>query len=725
MKKALLLIMILLVALCVVACGGSDNTTSTTAASTSGNAVTTTAADGTTNNTVVTTDGTVTTTAGVVSTAISTPEGTPTVTTAPAGELLETEDYTAVLNGNEWVKSEVDTSKYDMFGTGASLINQIGSTYNGYKKTYYTLDENGEKVESSATAIKRLSIVGAMITADKSAKTCEAVISPVEFMIQPSWTSVTAKAGTYLMFEFTCNIPLDFTTTVTAKEGGASSSAAYKQDGISVSGGNGTYKGIAKCTVPYAAGQTMYINICLSGSAATPVISIPVNITTMKYDSDYKLVFQGDWEMIKHEDYLSNLVDLFYNVYPRLYARFGNGSEPKTITFMADKNYEGVAYNAGTLVCVATDYANSNPNDIGFFAHEITHAVQQYGGKMHYDATSTYKDPETGKVYSVNAWWTEFMADLGRFRYFHWGYSSKYCKFYSMTDPSIRDFGYQSYGQHNIFSAYIDDVYGTRKNDDGTVTLGLMDAVNELIKDTKTLLTDNPYDPTIPFNQVVKKVTGHDTLEEVRLEFVKALDDGTWAFKGYRNYQDNFQTEDLPGIPNPEYPMNEPVAKGDKTAPVLGTPVTEGTNLALGAAMVSTSGAGGGKNVFDNMFDGDLTTKWQAATPKDDYKYQLGGFKHEFVIDLGAVKTFDTYTIVNASNNKENKTFNTREWEIFVSEDGTNWTSVDYQKDNTEGIVSVNVGDTSARYVKVRLFATDASSVGTARIYEFMLFDQQ
>ena len=713
MKKALVLIMILLVAICIVACG-TTTPAETTGADTTAPAVTTGTPDGTTPTTTTKT--------------VVTNSDPAVVTTVPAGEKLETEDYTAILNGDEWVKSEVDTSKFDIFGTGVSAVTKINSTYGGYKKNYTIVNADGTKTEASNSDVRKLATIGITVKEDKANKVVDLEVHEVEIKVQPSWSHVTAKAGSYLMFKFTTNIPIDFAVTVTAKEGGSSSSAADKQNGITVTGSNGTYTGTAKCQVPYAAGNTMYINICPDGSAPTAIVSIPVVITQMKYESPFKLKFVGDWELVKREDYLSDLVDLFYNVYPRLYERFGlnDPNVPETITFKADKSYDGVAYNAGDLVCVATDYANSSPYDIGFFAHEITHAVQQYGGKMCYDTTSTYRDPETGKTYTVASWWTEFMADLGHFRYFHWGYSSKFCKFYSMSDPAIRDFGYQSYGQHNIFSAYIDDVYGSRKNADGTVTLGLMDSMNKLIKESKTLLYDNPYDPNSPFNKTVKAVTGHATLEEVRLEFVKALDEGTWAFKGYANYQDNFLTEDIPNIPNPEYPMNEPVKKGDKTATALETPVTEGNNIAKGATIVSASSQGGSRNPVENLLDGDLGTMFQGAKVTDDYKYELGGYKHEFVIDLGAVKTFDTYTIANAGSKSSNKNNNTSEWEIFVSEDGKTWTSVDYQSGNKADIASFNIGDTFARYVKLRVFTTDQSAnVGTVRLYEFMLFDQQ
>ena len=124
MKKALVLIMILLVAICVVACG-SETPAETTENTTAG--ITTT---GTTEGTTPETTKTDFTSAILYDTVPVV------VTTAPTGEKLETEDYTAVLNGDEWTKSEVDTSKFDIFGTGVSAISQISTGYNGYTKNY-------------------------------------------------------------------------------------------------------------------------------------------------------------------------------------------------------------------------------------------------------------------------------------------------------------------------------------------------------------------------------------------------------------------------------------------------------------------------------------------------------------------------------------------------------------------------------------------------------------
>ena len=250
--------------------------------------------------------------------------------------------------------------------------------------------------------------------------------------------------------------------------------------------------------------------------------------------------------------------------------------------------------------------------------------------------------------------------------------------------------------------------------------------INYTIKNTKTLISDHPFDPTTPFNQAVKQVTGLACMEDVRLQYVEECKSGTFKIVGFKYFEDNWITEGLPNIPDPEYPQLEPVPKGDKTAPMLETPVTEGTNVAKGATIVSTSSQGGSRNPIANLLDGDLSTVWLGAKPTDDFKYELGGYKHEIVIDLGEAKKFDTYTLVNAGSKSSNKNNNTSEWELFVSDDGKTWTSVDYQKDSKADIASVNVGDVSARYVKLRVYTTDSGvNTGTVRLYEFMLFDQQ
>ncbi len=715
MKKALLVLAVLLVALLALAsCGGET--------------VTTTA------GTDVTTQPTGTTTIPnkpAITTPVSSQEQI--VTTGPVEpepDPIVTDDYTAIPNEFEWVvDGDIDFSKFTYSGTGIEIGQYISKNYNGYKKTYTTVDADGNTVEISSNDVKKLTTAGIVVTADKTAKTVDVAVTPIEAKLASSWAKVTAKAGGYLMFEFTTNLTSEFCVTVTEKEGGSSSSAVYKQPDITVSGENGTYKGTAKCTVPQAVGKTYYINICLDSGSNPVMVSIPLTVTPPKYESEFSLLFSGDWELVKRKDYLSDLIDLFYNAYPRLYARWGVGdpSVPKTITFVADKNYDGVAYCAGTIVCVSTNYANQAPYDIGFFSHEITHSVQQYGGKLNYDNGGTYN----GVTY--DAWWTENMASYGGFRYFHWGYSTKYVQFYDAVEFKNWGESYEGYGDGcQVFLSYLDWKFPTiDKNGNGKPDpdeLGVIDRINYVIKNSEKEIYDTPTNPNTPFSKAVYDATGgkYDCLDAIRAVYKEDIESGAFRVTGFRDYKDNWITENIKGVPNPTYPMWEPVATGDKTAPVLETPVTEGTNIAKGANVIATSSQGGTRNPLANLLDGDLTTLFQGAKVTDDYKYELGGYKHEFVLDLGETKKFDTYTLVNAGSKSSNKNNNTAEWELFVSEDGTTWTSVDYQKGNKADIASVNIGDTNARYVMLRVFATDAGvNVGTIRLYEFMLFDQQ
>ncbi len=688
MKKILIAALLLLVLVSLIACGETTVTTTTDG--------TTTAASTTTPNAGGTT------TVGVTTTPATTT--TPT-TTKPDENLVVTDDYTAVKNEFTWVSdTTIDFKKFKYFGTGIEVTSDINKDYNGYKKSYFMLGADGTETEASSTSVRKLGTIGAAATADDTAKTVKIVVTEVIVKIEAEYTSLTARAGSYVMFDFTTNCPIDFVVNVSTSST-KNANVAYSQDGISTKGSNGKYTGVAKCTVPYRKGETYYINIC----AGTKIYaSIPVEITAAKYDSQYSLMFTGDWELIRDKEYLPNLVDLFYNVYPRLYARFAEGWEPKQITFTADKSYDGVAYCAGTQVVVSTAYANSNPNDLGFFSHEITHSVQQYS-KLNYGG---------------DAWWTENMANYGGFRYFHWGYSPKFVQIYNADDTSLQDWGYGAYGNNKWFFAYMDARYPTTKNADGTLKYGLIDSVNRLIKGSSVMLDDDPRAVGSAFNNVFKEITGYETVEALRLHYVDELKNGTWEFVGFGEYVDNFITEDIEGVPNPTYPMRQKATHGNTTNPILSTTVKEGTNLALNATIVNSSGEVR-REPAKYLVDGRENTKWCCNdASKTDYSSDLMGIEHYITLDLGEVKTFNTYTMLHAGV-KESAAYNTKEWEILISNDGENWTSIDYQKDQNANETSVNVGEQSARYVQIKILRADNNNAGTVRLYEFMLFNAQ
>lgn len=666
-----------------------------------------------------------TTTTGTPDSTTTTPiTGGQETPTMKDGETVEKENYTAIQNAAKWDSSFALSENYDFTGSGSSIYSTaMSSKYQGYKKTYIVV-ENGVETTLKPTEIVRtlnkIELAGIKEEMDKTAKTVTFRIYKINAVVMPSFTAVTAKAGYYLMFDFTTNVEASYCVTVTTTPGGSKTSAADVQPDITTTGKNGKFTGIAKCNIPHAVGKTYYINICTNGGQYTTLASIPLQITAPKYDLPFRFIFQGDWDAITDRSYVDNLFEVLYNSYPRAYQRWAfNGDESKTLYVVADKKSEAIAYNAGDKVVVQVAYANSSPADVGLFAHEFTHAIQA-GYGISYD----------------NGWFTEAMADYGRFRFFHWGYSVNYIKDYSMNSSEIRDFRkdkndptsqWYGYAQHNLFMTYLDWTWPTTdKNDDQTITpdeYGLIDYIvykaKMWQKEGKSPVSDYPYTKGSTFNNWVKDITGIDTMELVRQQFVKELDEGTWTFNGFRDFPDNFLIENVYDIPDLIYPMKEKIEPTAKTNPMLAVAVTTGDNLCKGAVICSTISAGtSDKYLGKFMIDGDLETRYQAKVSSGLYKL-TGSVQNEVVIDLGAVKTFDTYTLVSYD---KQASFITKSWEILVSEDGVNYTAVDYQKNNKEATVSVSFDDVSARYVKLRLYQADLSG-GTTRIPEFMLFD--
>lgn len=656
-------------------------------------------------------------------TAVTTPCESQGVTTPETTEQDEpkrivAENYTALCNEFEWERDEdVDLSAFTFVGTGLSAIRQFDVDCNGYKKDYIRIDAQGNEIKSTKKELQNLDLVGAIVTKDDTERVGKIVVKELTIKLEAEWKSVSAKGGYYLMFGFVTNLDTAFCVTVTAKEGGDAKSALDQQDGISVNGANGYYTGVARCNVPRHKDKNYYINICLDDGSKYPVVkSIPLTTTTLQYEGVYSLVFQGDWHLIKDKTYRDRLTEVFYTVYPRLYARWGTGSEAKTVTLLLDSHYDGVAAAGGAQVRLSTDYANKNPEDIGFFSHEITHLVAKYPGKV--------------IVGADGGWWSENLANYGGFRYFHWGTTAQQVQIYDVTNQKVQDWGYQPYGENKIFFAYMDDKYPTTdKNGDGKITedeYGLIDAINFLIKaNTGAAYSDNPTNTSSPFNQKVSEVTGgkYACIEALRQQFEKDCETPAWDFVGFGNYRDNFLTENIAGLDNPNYPMLAPAQPGDKTAPILSQLVLKGDNLAKNASVVKRSHETARQPVT-YLVDGKLDTYWQASS-LDDYSYLLQDIAQGVVLDLGEEKTFNTYTLVLRGYASNNKSFNAKEWEVLISNDGKTFTSIDYQNNNQADAVSVNVGNVTARYVEIRFFTTDQGDTDNARIQEFMLFESK
>ncbi|MFD0672701.1 discoidin domain-containing protein [Cohnella sp. GCM10027633] len=132
------------------------------------------------------------------------------------------------------------------------------------------------------------------------------------------------------------------------------------------------------------------------------------------------------------------------------------------------------------------------------------------------------------------------------------------------------------------------------------------------------------------------------------------------------------------------------------------------SNLALGKTATadstySTEAAG-------KAVDGSLTTKWTSANT-------TGG--HWLALDLGQSYSISRWVVKHAQAAGEASYFNTRDFKLQQSSDGTNWSDVDTVTGNTGSVTDRNVTAFTNRYVRLYVTTPTTASDNTARIYEF------
>lgn len=639
----------------------------------------------------------------------------------------EFDGYSMVTSGAEWsIASDANYKLYNFVGSGNKLIETLTDTekhadYARYfasgKVAFYRIDHSKEEVyrKVDQNNVKRLKSIGAFIQVKKSMDRLFVYYQELNIKVSADYSSVTAPMGQFIKVSFHTTAPVTFNVSLTKESKSISEGYIQHKNLVPQKAEDGSYVGTAKFTVPYTVTPgKYYINIVQDNNCLQ---SIPITIEdgTDPRNDKFHLMLAGDWDLIGNDQYQKDMEDLFYNVYPRLIARWGVGNEPNTIIFHADVTYDGVAYAMGNTVTVATDYARQNPHDIGFFSHELTHSAQQYDF-----------------YYGDNAWWTENMATYGGFRHFHWS-DADYIQLVDKSEDSVYFWpseNGESYGPYGNgckwFFAYMDCHWPTTQDENGNRVNGLIDTINfEIKKGRLKGGNDNPYDKNNMFNTIVKEVTGYDCMDDIRKKYAEEFKSGAWDFKGFADYDGNFVVENLPNVENPVYPMLKDKNPGDKTAAKLEAPVTSGENLALGATIPMASGFVNSAEKPEMLIDGKLGTKWCSTSGTASNKaYSLDGALQWIVIDLGEAKTFNTYTIYNTKSQETGG--NTTEWEILISDDMKNWVSIDYQKDydNNEKVGSFNVGQQTARYILLKGYTVD-DGPGTVRLYEFQLYNVQ
>jgi endo-beta-N-acetylglucosaminidase D/PKD repeat protein len=133
-------------------------------------------------------------------------------------------------------------------------------------------------------------------------------------------------------------------------------------------------------------------------------------------------------------------------------------------------------------------------------------------------------------------------------------------------------------------------------------------------------------------------------------------------------------------------------------------------NVALGKATVADHACGPAEGA-EKAVDGKVTdnSKWCA----------LGNLPHWLQVDLGTEHLISGFVIKHAESGGEWSGFNTSDYSIQVSSDGTTWTDVVKVQGNTAAETSDAIALIKARYVKLNVLKPTQGGDTAARIYEF------
>jgi hypothetical protein len=90
-------------------------------------------------------------------------------------------------------------------------------------------------------------------------------------------------------------------------------------------------------------------------------------------------------------------------------------------------------------------------------------------------------------------------------------------------------------------------------------------------------------------------------------------------------------------------------------------------------------------------------------------------------VDLGEVTSIGNFTVRHAGAGGEDPVWNTRDFQIQVSQDGQAWTTVVDATGNTQDVTSHDV-TSSGRFVRLEVLTPTSDSDQYARIYEFEVY---
>jgi hypothetical protein len=138
------------------------------------------------------------------------------------------------------------------------------------------------------------------------------------------------------------------------------------------------------------------------------------------------------------------------------------------------------------------------------------------------------------------------------------------------------------------------------------------------------------------------------------------------------------------------------------------------SNVALNKAATADSSCNaneGPAKAVNGSVAGGTTDKWCSA-----------GATKFLQVDLGSSYNIQSFTVRHAGAGGESTTWNTRDFTIQVSTNGTTWSTPVTVTGNTANVTSHPITTTSARYVRLNVTAPTQTTDNAARIYELEVY---
>lgn len=421
----------------------------------------------------------------------------------------------------------------------------------------------------------------------------------------------------------------------------------------------------------------------------------------------FQLIFDGDWS-VAPEGFQEAMEEEFYTLYPRLWARWGNSNVSKCIPVqlvskeelgeydgVTCHEYDGTRHQRTPYIKLLEDTVNGRCNFMrskAVFAHELAHAA----------TTSMWCG-------GTSVWLAEALADYGLFRYLSWADEGSLCaeSFFQQDDEALRTWEYKPYVSSQWFFAYLDNKYPTTEDQ-----YGLTDSILLAMQNGQVTSDGGADQSDAALNALIEKLTGFHDVEALRQQFVKELDAGEWVFDGFAGYADNDITEGIPGVPEPTYPKQSVVEKG---------------NLCFDSGTYGGSGEASAALSADNLVDGDRSTRWEASR-KDVAEPDLlnQGVKHAIAIDLGTSMTFNTYTLYHEGSQGGNSRQNTKSWRVnYYDAQEEKWKLLDEVKENNEDATTRTFDPVTTSALWLEVLNPSGTGDGTVRLYELEVYDRR